>query len=84
MTSVPLSQAREQLPDIVNKVAYGNKHIILTRRGKKVAAIVSIEELEFIEALEDRIDLEDARKALKDIKKQGTVSWKKIKSELGI
>ncbi|NGX63550.1 MAG: hypothetical protein KR126chlam6_00962 [Candidatus Anoxychlamydiales bacterium] len=84
MTGIPLSEARSQLPDIVNKVAYGNKHIILTRRGKKVAAIVSIEELELIEAIEDRIDLEDARKAIKDIQKQGSISWKKVKAELGL
>ncbi len=55
----------------------------MTKRGKKAAGVAS-EELKLSRALEDRIDLEDARKALKDIKKQGTVSWKKIKSELGM
>ncbi len=84
MSSIPLSKAREQLPEIVNQVAYGSKHIIFTRRGKKVAAIISIEELEFLEALEDRINIEDAMKALKDIKKNGAVSWNKVKSDLGI
>jgi prevent-host-death family protein len=84
MTSIPLSEARAQLPEIVNKVAYGAKRIILTRRGKKIAAVVSIEELELIEALEDRIDIEDAIKALKDIKKNGSVAWKKVKADLGI
>ena len=41
-------------------------------------------ELDFIEALEDRIDIEDAMRALKDIKKNGSVSWNKVKSDLGI
>ena len=84
MSNLPISKARKQLPEIVNQVAYGSKHVILTRRGKKIAALVSIEELEFIEALEDRIDIEDAIKALKDIKKNGSVSWDKVKSDLGI
>ena len=84
MSSIPLSKAREQLPEIVNQVAYSSKHIIFTRRGKKVAAIISIEELEFLEALEDRIDIEDAMKALRDIKKNGAVAWNKVKSDLGI
>lgn len=84
MSSIPLSKAREQLAEIINKVAYGAKHIIFTRRGRKMAAIVSIEELEFLEALEDRIDIEDAMKALKDIKKNGAVAWEKVKSDLGI
>ena len=70
MSNIPLSKAKEQLPEIINQVAYGSKHVIFTRRGKKIAAIVSIEELEFLEALEDRIDIEDAMKALKDIKKK--------------
>lgn len=84
MSSIPLSKAREQLPEIVNQVAYGAKHIIFTRRGRKMAAIISIEELEFLEALEDRIDIEDAMRSLKDIKKNGVVPWDKVKSDLGI
>ena len=39
----------------------------MTRLGEKVAAVASTEELKLIEALEDRIDLQDARKVLKDI-----------------
>ena len=84
MSNIPLSKAREQLPEIINQVAYGSKHIIFTRRGKKMAAVITIEELEFLEALEDRIDIEDAVKALKDIKKNGSVAWDKVKSNLGI
>ncbi|NGX56726.1 MAG: hypothetical protein K1060chlam5_00972 [Candidatus Anoxychlamydiales bacterium] len=85
MSNVPMSKAREQFPEIVNKIAYGSKkHIIFTRRGKKLAAMISMEELEFLEALEDRIDIEDATKALKDIKKNGSVAWSKVKSDLGI
>ena len=34
--------------------------------------------------LEERIDLEEARTALADAKKKGTVSWKKIKADLGL
>ena len=53
-------------------------------KEKKVVENILIKKLQFIESLEDRIDLKNARKALKDIKKQGTVSWKKIKSQLKI
>jgi hypothetical protein len=37
-----------------------------------------------LEALEDKIDLEEARAALAEAKKKGTVPWEKIKKELGI
>jgi len=31
--------------------------------------------------LENRLDLEDARKALQDIKKVGSITWEKIKKQ---
>lgn len=46
--------------------------------------MVPIEDLEFLEELEERIDLEDARAALDNVKNEGTVSWEKIKAELDL
>ena len=45
-------------------MAYGNEPIVLTRRGQDVAALVSIEELELLQQIEDHIDIEDAKQAL--------------------
>jgi hypothetical protein len=45
--------------------------------------IVPIENLELLEELENRIDLDDARAALAEVETEGTVSWEKIKSQLG-
>jgi len=84
MGSLTSMQARQHFSELMNKTAYAKKRTIVTRRGIKVAAIIPIEDLEILEALENRIDLEEAKKALKDIKKNGTVSWKKLKSELGL
>ena len=36
------------------------------------------------EELEDRIDLEDAHKALTDAKRNGTIPWEQIRPELGL
>ena len=57
-------EARKKIADIINKVVYGNESIILTRRGEKVAAVISIEELEILQHLEEQIDIADARKAV--------------------
>ena len=51
------------------------------RHGKSIAAIVSVEDLELLQALEDRIDLAAARKALKS---GGRVAWDKIKADLNL
>lgn len=59
MTSeIPVTQAREQLADLINRVAYGHERIILTRHSKPVACIVPPEDLAQLEDRElERIDL---------------------------
>lgn len=74
------TQARQEFADIVNRAAYGGERVILHRRKKPVAAVVPIEDLEFLEQLEDRSDIEEARKRLNE----PTVPWAKIKKELGL
>ena len=63
-TTISTADARKNFADIVNKVAYGSEPVVLTRRGQEMAAIVSMEELELLRQIEDRIDIEDAKKAL--------------------
>lgn len=76
------SEARSHLADIANEVIYAGKRAILTRKGKQVVAIVSMEDLEALNAIEDQIDLDDVRKALADVKKHGTVSLEAVKRKL--
>jgi prevent-host-death family protein len=45
---IPVSEAREQLADLVNRAAYRRERITLGRHGKKIAAIVSAEDLELL------------------------------------
>lgn len=42
MTTV---EARENFSDLINKAAYGNERVILTRRGKALAAVIPLEDL---------------------------------------
>jgi prevent-host-death family protein len=77
-------KAREQLSTVINRAAFGKERVVLTRRGKEVAAVVPIEDVKLLEELEDRIDLEDARAALAEAKSKGTIPWEKIKADLGL
>ncbi len=63
-TTITTADARKNFADIVNKVAYGNEPIVLTRRGQEIAALISMDELELLQQIEDHIDIEDAKKAL--------------------
>jgi prevent-host-death family protein len=77
-----MTAARRELPEAVNKLVYGNgEPIVLSRRGKDLAAIVPIEDLRLIEELEDRMLSEKAKKALKE---KGRIPWGKIKKDLGL
>jgi antitoxin (DNA-binding transcriptional repressor) of toxin-antitoxin stability system len=62
-------------------VIYQGERIILERHGKDVVALVPVTDLELLEELEDRIDLEEARKRLKE---RGRIPWDKIKERLGL
>jgi antitoxin Phd len=74
------STARSEFADIVNRAAYAGERVIVHRRKKPVAAVVPLSDLELLEQIEERIDLEDARKRLTE----PVVSWTKIKKELGL
>ena len=63
-TTISTASARKNFAEIVNQVAYGKEPVILTRRGKEVVALVSIEELELLKQIENHLDIEDAKKAL--------------------
>ena len=84
MDSVNTTEARENFAEVINRVAYAKDRVRITRRGKQVAAMVPIEDLELIERLEDEIDTREAKKALADAHKHGTIPWEEAKKELGL
>jgi prevent-host-death family protein len=63
VTELPVTEARDHLADVVNRVAYSGEGIILTRRGRRLAAIVPVAVLDALEAAEDRIDIEAAEES---------------------
>jgi prevent-host-death family protein len=81
MTTITTVKARSEFADLINRAAYGKQRIALSRRGKKVAAIVPIEDLSRLRELEDRADIEDAKKALRE---PGGVTLDELRKELGI
>ncbi len=81
MTTLKASAARKEFADALNRVAYGSERIVLERRGRGIAALVPLGDLELLLQLEDKTDLEAARKALKE---KGAIPWKDLKAKLGL
>ncbi|MBI5789755.1 MAG: type II toxin-antitoxin system Phd/YefM family antitoxin [Candidatus Schekmanbacteria bacterium] len=79
-----ISEARKDFADTLNQVAYQKERVVLYRRGKDVAAIVTVDDLALLEEIENRLDIEEARAALSEAKNQGTTSWETLKQTLGI
>ena len=84
MTSMPITAARDALAEVVNRVAYSKERVCLTRHGKDVACVVSMEEARLLDLIEERLDVVDALEALKELEEQGPVSWETLKADLGI
>jgi len=61
---ISIADARKNFADIINKVTDGDESVILTRRGQRVAALISMDDFELLQQIEDRMDIEDANKAL--------------------
>ena len=72
---------RNNIADALNRVAYAGERIILERRGKGVAAIVSMDDLALLERIEDAKDIKAARKALKE---KGGVTLEQYKKKHGL
>lgn len=79
-----ISEARGEFSDLVNRAAYGHERVLLTRHGKAIAALVPAEDLELLEALEDRADLEAVRDALADPANAEPIAWEQVKATLGL
>jgi len=81
-TKSAMKEARDNLSDLVNRSSYGKERIVLTRRGKGVAALVPMEDLEVLEKIEDHLDYEAASEALKE--EGEAIPWRKVKRTLGL
>ncbi|MEU1281531.1 type II toxin-antitoxin system Phd/YefM family antitoxin [Streptomyces sp. NPDC005805] len=50
---IPVTQARAELADLINRVVYGGERVVVTRHGKPLVALVSAADLERLEAPAD-------------------------------
>lgn len=82
LTRLSTTKARDAFSDIINRVSYRGERIVLERRGKDVVALVPVEDLRLIEEIEDRMDLEEALRRLRE--EPETIPWKEIKARLGL
>jgi prevent-host-death family protein len=84
MAEVSLVEAHERFLEVVDRAEEAKERIYLTRAGKRVAAIVPIEDVEAIEKIEDRIDRRALKRARAEMAVKGTISLAEIKAKYGL
>ena len=88
MTTISAEKARNTFSELVSRTAYSKERVIVTRNGKKMAALIPIEDLELLEKigdrLEDELDAEDIKAALEELRQGKTIPWEQVKKDLDL
>lgn len=77
-----IANARENFSELVNMVNYRHDRIEIAKRNKTVAYIVSKDDFELIQKIEDFLDAKEADAILSTSK--GTISHSELFKELGL
>ena len=87
INTLSLKQLRPDLPKVIARIDGKLDRYIVTRRGKPVIVMLSIEDyeslMETLDILADPKAMADLRKGEEDIRKGRTRSWAEIKASLG-
>jgi len=85
---VPFTKARATLTELLDDVEARHEHLVITRRGRPAAVVVSPEEWEAIEetldVLQDEQTLADLRASEEDVKAGRLFSLDEVRRELGL
>ena len=83
-TAVSVADARSDLADLLNRVAYGKERLVITRHGRELAALVPIEDLQLVNRLRRFVARKDVARALAELDAGKAPSWEQIREELGL
>ena len=81
-----VSEARDKLAEVIVQVQYGGARVTISRRGKPVAVavVVSVADAAWLEAMEDKIDIELACEGKAEMERLGgkTYTLEEVMAEL--
>jgi prevent-host-death family protein len=64
MTGISATDARANFQELISRAEYKGERIVIERHGKAAVAIISLDDLKFLEAMEDAMDSEVLRRAV--------------------
>jgi prevent-host-death family protein len=81
---VTVADARSDLAELLNRVAYGKERLVITRHGRELAALVPIEDLQLANRLRRFVARKDVARALAELDAGKAPSWDQLRDELGL
>ncbi len=84
---IPVSEARQQLAELIDRVRAEHTPVYLARRGRRVAAVIDADDLDAIlELAEDMADIRAAEAARAEMQATGgtPIPWEQVKVDLGL
>jgi prevent-host-death family protein len=84
---VSVSDARGQLASIIDRARAEHEPVFLSRRGRRVAAVIDVDDLErLIELAEDMADIRAAAESREEMRrtKAEPTPWEQVKADLGL
>jgi prevent-host-death family protein len=86
--TVPFTEARARLTELLDEVNERHEHVVITRNGRPAAVVLSSDEYEALaetlEVLEDDEALEALRESERDVRAGRVHSLDKVRRELGL
>ena len=83
-TAVSVADARSDLAELLNRVAYGKERLVITRHGRELAALVPVEDLQLVNRLRRFVARKDVARALAELDAGKAPSWEQLREELGL
>lgn len=87
MSDMTVTEARARLADVVDRARVAHNPVFLTRRGRRVAAVIDADDLQrLLESAEELADIEAAQAARDEMAESGeaAIPWDQVKADLGL
>lgn len=86
MRQLTVREARARLAEVVDAARVDHDPVYLTRRGRRIAAVIDMDDLALlISAAEDLADLEAVRAARQEMADgDSPIPWEQVKVDLGL
>ena len=72
---IPVTQARAELAELINRVVYGGERVVVTRHGKPLVALVSAADLQRLERDEASEEAAATERVIRAVSSFGPARW---------